>query len=136
MIEKKVPYILLRLLLFIYIHQSCYVKWNSKKSSSFAIKNGVRQGAILSPCLFCLYLDTLLKTLRESGLGCHIGEVYFGAFGYAEDDILLAPSRQALQLMLNICQEFSKEHSMQFSTDPDPKNQKQNVFILHCMKDL
>ena len=57
MIEKKVPYILLRLLLFIYIHQSCYVNWNSKKSSSFAIKNGVRQGAILSPCLFCLYLE-------------------------------------------------------------------------------
>ena len=133
MIEKKGPPILLRLLLFIYTKQSCYVRWNSKKSGSFAIKNGVRQGAILSPCLFCLYLDNLLKALCESGVGCHIGGFYFGAFGYADDVILLAPSRESLQLMLNICQNFSKEHSMQFSTDPDPKKSKTKClyFTLH-----
>ena len=113
--------------------QSCYVKWNSKKSKTFEIKNGVRQGAILSPCLFCVYLDTLLTKLRESGLGCHIGNLYFGAFGYADDVILLSPSRKSLQLMLNICQDFAKEHSMQFSTDPDPRKSKTKClhFTLH-----
>ena len=88
------------------------------------VKNGVRQGAILSPSLFCVYLDTLLARLRESGVGCHLGGSYFGAFGYADDVTLLAPTRQGLQVMLDICQEFSSSHSMLFSTDPVPAKSK------------
>ena len=131
MIERRVPYILLRLLLFIYIKQSCYVKWNSKKSGSFSIKNGVRQGTILSPCLFCVYLDSLLKTLRDSGLGCHIGGLYLGAVGYADDIILLSPSRDSHQLILKICEDFSNEHSMKFSTDLDPNKLKTKMSSLY-----
>ena len=50
--------------------------------------------------------------------------MYLGAFGYADDVILLSPSRESLQLMLNICEEFATEHSMQFSTDPVPAKSK------------
>lgn len=100
------------------------MKWNSKKSMTFEVKNGVRQGAILSPTLFCVYLDVLLKKLRESGLDCHVGWQFLGALGYADDVILLSPSRDSLQLMLQICQVFSEEDSMQFSTDPVPNKSK------------
>ena len=44
--------------------------------------------------------------------------------GYADDVILMSPSRQSLQLMLDICQQFADKHSMIFSTDPDPKKSK------------
>ena len=88
------------------------------------MKNGLRQGAIVSLTLFCTYLETLLARLKDSGLGCHKGGVYLGAFGYAEDVILLSPSRESLQLMLKICQEFATEHWMQFSTDPVPAKSK------------
>ena len=124
LIERKIPFIFLRLLMYIYVKQTCYVKWNTKRSSTFEVKNGVRQGAILSPTLFCAYLDVLLKTLRNSGLGCQIGGEYLGALGYADDVILLSPSRESLQLMLKICEDFSHEHSMQFSTDPVPSKSK------------
>ena len=124
LIQRKVPYIILKLLFFIYTYQKCYVKWNSQKSQVFSIQNGVRQGAILSPCLFCLYLDSLLMNLRNSGFGCQIGGIYLGAFGYADDVILMSPSRESLQLMLNICQEFADKHSMLFSTDPVPSKSK------------
>ena len=67
----------------------------------------MRQGEILSPSLLCFYLDSLLEALRKSGLGCHI--VFFGAVGYADDILLLAPSRESLQLMLKICEDFSSE---------------------------
>ena len=104
--------------------QSCCVRWNNVKSDSFQVKNGVRQGAIASPTLFCIYLDTLLVNLRKSGVGCHIGKMFMGAFGYADDVILIAPTRHSLQIRLSICEQFSKEHSMLFSTDPNPVKSK------------
>ena len=124
LLDRSFPIVFLRLLLYIYQKQSCFIRWNTVESSSFAVKNGVRQGAILSPSLFCVYLDTLLTNLRNSGVGCHLGGSYCGAFGYADDVTLLAPSRQALQVMLDICEEFSSSHSMLFSTDPVPSKSK------------
>ena len=55
------------------------------------LSNGVRQGSILSPHLFAVYLDGLLIDLSESGVGCHWGCSFAGAFGYADDIVLLAP---------------------------------------------
>ena len=100
LVERAIPPIILRLILQIYLNQSCFIRWNSVESSSFRVKNGVRQGAILSPSLFCVYLDTLLFQLREAGVGCHLGGFFLGAFGYADDVTLLVPSRQGLQVML------------------------------------
>ena len=124
LLERNFPAVFLRLILFIYLNQSCYIRWNSVESSSFLVKNGVRQGAILSPSLFCVYLDTLLSRLRDSGVGCHLGGSFYGAFGYADDVTLLAPTRQGLQTMLDICEDFSSSHSMLFSTDPVPAKSK------------
>ena len=47
-----------------------------------------------------------------------------GAFGYADDVTLLAPTRYGLQTMLKICEEFATSHSMLFSTDPSPAKSK------------
>ena len=122
---RNFPPIVLRLLIFIYKNQFCYIRWNTRESDNFFVKNGVRQGAILSPSLFCVYLDTLLCLLRDAGVGCHIGGQFLGAYGYADDVILLAPTREGLQLMLNICETFSSTHStMIFSTDPNPAKSK------------
>ena len=41
-------------------------------------QNGVKQGGMLSPTLFNLYIDRLLVTLKNSGLGCHINGTYMG----------------------------------------------------------
>jgi hypothetical protein len=124
LLKRSFPAIFLRLILYIYMNQSCYIRWNSVESTSFKVKNGVRQGAILSPSLFCVYLDTLLSSLRDSGFGCYIAGSYIGALGYADDVTLLATSRQSLQKMLKLCEDFSSSHSMLFSTDPDPVKSK------------
>ena len=81
LLSREVPAVVLRLIIFIYLNQSCFIRWNSMDSDSFSVKNGVRQGAILSPSLFCVYLDTLLSQLRDAGLGCHVGGVFLGAYG-------------------------------------------------------
>ena len=88
------------------MNQACFIRWNSVESDWFRVRNGVRQGAILSPSLFCVYLDTLLSKLRDAGIGCHLGDTFLGAFGYADDVTLLSPSREGLQVMLDICENF------------------------------
>ena len=47
-----------------------------------------------------------------------------GAMGYADDLVLLAPTRTAMELMLKACEEFGKRNNLQFSTDPDPAKSK------------
>ena len=51
--------------------------------------NGTRQGSVLSPRFFGVYIDDLLVELRKSG--CHIGGRFMGAACYADNIILLAP---------------------------------------------
>ena len=89
-------------------------------SSSFRITSGTRQGSVLSPVLFSVYRNDLLVELRRLQLGCHIGGLWFGALGYADDLILLAPNREVLQSMLAVCERYGVEHNLVFSTDPVP----------------
>ena len=66
-------------------------------SKMFLVKNGVRQGGIISPILFCVYIDGMLQRVYESGVGWYIGNVFVGALAYADDVILLAPTHSAMR---------------------------------------
>ena len=49
-------------------------------------------------------MDNLLLSLKNTGVGCHVGTEFCGAFGYADDIIiLLSPSVNALRTKLNCC---------------------------------
>ena len=47
----------------------------------FTIVNGTRQGSIMSPALFSLYVDELLVELRNLGVGCKVAGVLHGGSG-------------------------------------------------------
>jgi len=91
------------------------VQWSNSFSESFRISNGVKQGGVLSPLLFTVYIDTLLSRLKTSSLGCHVGVEFCGAFGYADDIILLSPSRYGLKRMLDICTKYAYEYNVLFN---------------------
>jgi hypothetical protein len=90
------------LLLSMYTCQSLVVSWQGVRSNSFDCKNGVKQGGVLSPVLFCVYIEILLVLLDQCGVGCHIGHVFAGAVAYADDVTLMAPCLTAMQKMLDI----------------------------------
>ena len=115
-LEKRgVPHLLLRFLWSWYKSQSCAVKWNACVSESFEVANGVRQGGVLSPILFTVYLDELLQRLTSLDIGCHVGHHYVGSLCYADDIALLAPSPSALRILLRECELFATEHNLQFN---------------------
>ena len=61
-------------------------------------------------------MDELFLLLKESGIGCHVGLTYAGAFGYADDIALVAPSLSSLKQMRKICKQFAESHSITFNT--------------------
>ena len=70
LIERNVSTLFIRLLLDSYIRQKSCVGWGVSKSNYFSLSNGVKQGGVLSPVLFTLYIDKLLIKLKLSRVGC------------------------------------------------------------------
>ena len=68
------------------------VKWKDSLSDNFSIGNGVRQGAVLSPVVFTLYINMLFIREQDLGLGCHVGPIFAGSFGCADDVALVVPT--------------------------------------------
>ena len=79
--------------------------------------NGVKQGGVLSPVLFTMYIDKLLIKLKNSGYGYYIGTKYMGSFSYADDIVIITLSQTAMRLQLEICDKFSSEYSITFNPD-------------------
>ena len=124
-LKCKISPVFLRLLGFIYLNQICNVSWNNCKSQVFEVKNGVKQGAILSPTLFSIYIDDLFELLSLSGVGCMINNCYYGAVSYADDIVLLCPNRDGLQKMINLTKSFFDSLDLIISLDTiTPKKSK------------
>ena len=116
-----------------YQQQYAWVKWSQSISSRFPITNGTRQGSIPSPVLWSVYFDMF----RELGLGCHEGGVYMSVVVYADDVLLMAPTRGAMQAMLKQCENYADRHNIMFRTDPDPKKSKTKcIFVTGSKKKL
>ena len=76
--------------------------------------NGVKQGGIISPILFCVYIGDLLLLLSQNEVGCFIGSWFIGALAYTDYIVLLAPSASAMRAMLHtLC--FKKTAPFLFS---------------------
>ena len=89
-----------------------HVQWNSAQSTPFSLNNGVKREGVFSPILFYIYIDRLLQKLKDSGLGCHVGHTFAGAFGYADDLGPVSPSLSGLRQMIQICEQYAMEYSI------------------------
>ena len=78
------------------------VKWIGELSDSFKIRQGVRQGGILSTLFYKIYLNPCLMELEHNRLGLCIGTSYCGCPACADDVALLTRCKNELQLMANV----------------------------------
>ena len=97
-------------------------------SNHFSVTNGVRQGGILSPYLFCVYMDALSNKLNNVSAGCIIGSSLINHLMYADDLVLMAPSSMGLSMLLYVCSEYGIEHDIKYNST------KSNVMIFSCKK--
>ena len=73
LIDRGVPGYIIRLLIYWYSNQTMCIRWSGKLSEYFCVTNGVRQGGILSPYLFNVYMDDLTIALNKCNTECVLG---------------------------------------------------------------
>jgi len=127
-VGRQVPACIVRVLINFYTSNYVGVSLCGILSDYFLAVNGVKQGGVLSPVLFCLYVDGLLVKLSMAGIGCFVGSNFFEALAYADDIVLLAPNftftsekivlapkASPLRKMLAICDSYASEFHIVFN---------------------
>ena len=96
--EMGIPDHLTCLLRNLYAGQEATVKTGHGTTDWFQIGKGVRQGCILSPCLFNFYAEYIMRNagLEETQSGIKIAGRNINNFRYADDTTLMAESREEL----------------------------------------
>ena len=95
--------------------QHVQVNWINIVSSSFCVSNGVKQGGILSPTLFNVYMDSLSTSLNSTNIGEHIGGQLLNHLCYADDLCLISMSSAGMQRLLNIYKDYAEQHSLHYN---------------------
>ena len=100
--EMAIPDYLTCLLRNLYAGQEAAVSTGHGITDWFQIGKGVRQGCILSPCLFNFYAEYIMRNagLEETRAGIKIAGRNINNLRYADDTTLMAESEEALKSLL------------------------------------
>ena len=100
-----------RFLIRIYTDQEVTVRTGHGTTDWFQIGKGVRQGCILSPCLFNFYAEYIMKNAgpEEAQAGIKIAGRNLNNLRYADDTTLMAESEEELKSLLMKVKEESEK---------------------------
>ena len=98
------------LLRILYAGQEATVRTGHGTTDWFQIGKGVRQGCILSPCLFNFYAEYIMRNagLEEAQAGIKIARRNINNFRYADDTTLMAESEELKSLLMKVKEESEK----------------------------
>ena len=99
LIDKNVPCDIVKLLIMYFRNQTARINWNLNKGDFHNIESGVRQGGILSPFLFKLYIDDVLSDMSKLDVGCIMGISRLNVLAYADDVVLIADTIDNLEIL-------------------------------------
>lgn len=102
----------------IYEETEVTVRTQQGYTNSFKTTKGVRQGCVLSPLLFNLYIADIDKIMKDRNIGgVKIGKIRIWNLAYADDIVLLANNRDAMQDMMSVFRRFLKDIKLELSAD-------------------
>ena len=117
LLQRGIPGYIIRLLGYWYQSQKMCVQWGRVFSKFFPVSNGVRQGGVLSPALFNVYIDEISKKLNEiTNVGCTSGDIVVNNLLYADDMCLMAPSAKGLQMLIDVCVKQANLLDLKYNT--------------------
>ena len=116
LLNNGVPKWIIKVISQWYCNQTLCVKWGSVISEVFPVNNGVRQGGILSPLLFNVYINNLSISLRKLPIGCCSGENVINHLRYADDIVLLSPSAKGMQRLLDNAYAYGCQYDILFNS--------------------
>ena len=105
LMNRSIPTPIINILINWFSKSSFQVLWKCVLSSRRVLNCGLRQGGVLSPLLFSVFVDDLLKSLEASNYGCFIKYSCVNSFMYADDIILISISIYDMQRLVNLCVE-------------------------------
>ena len=109
LMERNIPLIFLNIIISWYKDLLCCVRWGDQQSDWFEVTAGVRQGGILSPDFYNIYVDDLISKLRSLRIGCYYLDIFAASLFYADDMAIIAPSLHGLQKLLDQCAKYCNE---------------------------
>ena len=104
----------LQIITKLYWEQTATVRTEYGVTKEFQIKQGVRQGCVLSPSLFNLYTEKIFREIEEMN-GVNIGGVNINNLRYADDTVLLAENNTDLQDLVTATNNKGKRYGMEIN---------------------
>ena len=101
----------------IYSNDKACVKIQNQCTEAFKINQGVRQGCVLSPLLFNIFLSDLAKKLDSMDGKVQVHDREINTIFWADDIIMLTKNEDTLREMLKTWEEYSNDNKMEVNTD-------------------
>jgi hypothetical protein len=115
LLKRGVPLCFLNIIIYWFSNLMSRCRWMEAFSAYFDIPSGIKQGGIISPHFFNIYIDDLIKILRKHDIGCHVMNIFLACVMFADDLSLVAPTRGAMQQMILNCEIFCEEFCLSFN---------------------
>ena len=94
---------------------SSKIRINNVVSKLFNLARGVKQGGVLSGSLFNFFIDDLIQECCQFGLGASFINIIVDIICFCDDICLISPEEHELQLLLNICDNYSKKWALEYN---------------------
>ena len=127
MIGKGIGGKLWRVIKNIYEEVLSCVRLGNETTDWFSVEIGLRQGCILSPSLFSIFIDGLAEEVKKVG-GATYQHLTLSLLLFAEDIVLMAEDARTLQRMLKVVHKYSVKFRFKFNQG------KSNVMIFGSKK--
>ncbi len=103
--------------------ESC-VRVDDSLTDWFEVSNGVKQGCILSPTLFSLFMEDLVQEIKDLKQGVVCADVMVSLLLFADDIVLIAPNPQNLQAMIDTVTNWCGRMGIRINTSKTKETQE------------
>ena len=100
-----------------YDNPSGQVRIGNQLTKPFTLHRGIRQGSCLSPMLFILVIDSLLRDLEKADAGISVNNIYTGSFGHADDLRSVTSNLMCVKKQADIMQSFTERNGLKLNTE-------------------